>query len=184
MMHFAALRIPTPAGPVVIAARFARLENLCRMDGLPGDWQGIPAVDGKACLRYSPRGSSVFHALQLFENTRYYIAIPEGRRLSASFANREPIPGRQSEFFVSIDNYLGTAWIQVDNHPRLYFDVVSAKLDYYNEYRAIVEAIAFQCNQLLRILALFRDAGVPSRHGQHCRGGNHWRGSESHTSFH
>jgi predicted component of viral defense system (DUF524 family) len=50
-------------------------------------------------------------------------------------------------------NFLGSAWIEVRADgvllKRVSFDVASPKLDYEKEYRAMVEAIGKQCQQLL-----------------------------------
>jgi len=52
-------------------------------------------------------------------------------------------------------NYLGSAWIAVRDRQigsdlhKLRFDVVTTQLDYEFEYRAMVEAIASECQQLL-----------------------------------
>ena len=52
-------------------------------------------------------------------------------------------------------NYLGSAWIAVRDRRtaselyKLRFDVITTKIDYEFEYRAMVEAIASECQQLL-----------------------------------
>src|SRR5690606_15049182 len=51
-------------------------------------------------------------------------------------------------------NYLGTASIAVRctstaTEQRLFFEVVSAKLDHESEYRSMVQSIASECQQLL-----------------------------------
>lgn len=52
----------------------------------------------------------------------------------------------------SFTNYLGSAWIEVimaGRPKRISFDVASPKLDFETEYRAMVENIAEECEQLL-----------------------------------
>ena len=55
----------------------------------------------------------------------------------------------------SFFNYLGAAWLQVKKKglavslPPLHFDVITAKLNYAKEYKAMVEAIGRECHQLL-----------------------------------
>ncbi len=120
------------------------------LEQLPDRWEGIPAAPGSgkaACIHFIPNPEPGFWPLQLFENTRYFLEIPDGCKLSASF-ELERVPGTSKYYFI-IDNYLGTASLRINDLPPIYFDVISRKLEYHKGYRAIVEAIASQCNQLL-----------------------------------
>ncbi|BDS05058.1 hypothetical protein NT6N_00980 [Oceaniferula spumae] len=46
-------------------------------------------------------------------------------------------------------NYIGIAWIKVENYPPIKFDITPTKMGYEIEYRSMVEDIAAKCQQLL-----------------------------------
>jgi predicted component of viral defense system (DUF524 family) len=50
---------------------------------------------------------------------------------------------------LQIINYIGTAWIQIQDFPRIKLEITPEKIDYEVEYRSMVESIASQCQQLL-----------------------------------
>jgi len=100
------------------------------------------------------------HTLRIFEHRDYYWSLEGGATESITItssldrsidSSNWKSQGSHGRFrFV---NYLGSAWIEVggmvDPPIRIHFDVASPKLDYEQEYRAMVEAIGEECQQLL-----------------------------------
>lgn len=73
---------------------------------------------------------------------------PQGFLAQGGLARRHRTGGGEWHGTLKFVNYLGTAWLGHRQNP-LRFEVVTRKLDYEAEYRAMVEAIAAECQQLL-----------------------------------
>lgn len=103
------------------------------------------------------------NALRLFELRDYYWELQFGSSHSrpsvaltsnlAHSTDRDLWKARDTHGRFRFVNYLGSAWIQaqVTGSPpvRIPFEVTSPKLDYEQEYRAMIEAIGEECQQLL-----------------------------------
>jgi len=142
--------------------------NLQRHACLPVEWKARASNRGPGPLRYySYPDDGGKQSLSLYEGTSYFwkiysetghwVDIPLPRLISSigqgsqcRWSERDlGKEGKEGEFRVL--NYLGTAWIGIDGAEfRLFFDLISKKLDFFEEYRSIVEDIALQCNQLLQ----------------------------------
>lgn len=128
--------------------------------GLPPEWRGLPALTGCAApMIYDPAGPERGVQMLWLEELKAYewevfdaAAEPEcSLKDSLRKADWRVVNGRAGGEWhgtLKFVNYLGTAWLGHRNAP-LRFEVVTRKLDYEAEYRAMVEAIAAECQQLL-----------------------------------
>ena len=153
---------PAPSGFLVLRApgETRSAGALPVYAGLPPEWCGLPALTGcTAPMIYDPAGPERgVQALWLEELKPYEwevfgaAAEPEcSLKDSLRKADWRVVKGRAGgewEGTLKFVNYLGTAWLGHRNAP-LRFEVVTRKLDYEAEYRAMVEAIAAECQQLL-----------------------------------
>jgi predicted component of viral defense system (DUF524 family) len=144
---------------------------------------------GKVPIEYnSEHPSKGALALVLYENTDYRwrvsgktaaslregqidstIKSPSGRRSLCKW-NEEWFDGKAPEGFFRVTNYLGMAEITIGSAPsgRIRFEIQSRKLDYHQEYGAMVEDVAEHCRHLLMewesptSFSLARDSGQQS----------------------
>ena len=127
---------------------------------LPLEWRGLAALpECNAPMMYdSEAPDRGVQALWLEELKAYEweiigsITEPEcSLRGSLRKADWRVIKGRgvgEWRGTIKFVNYLGTAWLGYAKAP-IRFEVVTRKLSYEAEYRAMVEAIAAECQQLL-----------------------------------
>lgn len=153
---------PEPSGFLVLRApgETRSAEPLPLSAGLPPAWRGLPALTGcNAPMIYDPAGPERgIQALWLEELKAYEwevfgaTAAPEcSLKDSLRNADWRVVSGRKAGEWhgtLKFVNYLGTAWLGHKANP-IRFEVVTRKLDYEAEYRAMVEAIAAECQQLL-----------------------------------
>jgi predicted component of viral defense system (DUF524 family) len=137
---------------------------------LPDGWSGVIG-DQKSIIGFDPdaerRGANQLQINELYDY--YWEIFPDGTNIKiddlvigsslvGSSRERDWHPKVQEKSLhgtFKYVNYLGSAWIEVSNkalqyvYPKIYFDVVTEKIDYEIEYRAMVESIASECQQLL-----------------------------------
>lgn len=144
---------------------------------------------GKVPIEYNPEHPSKGAlALVLYENTDYRWRVSganaatlkegeidstirnPGGRSSLCKWSEEWCDGKAPEGFFRVTNYLGTAEISVGGAAsgRIRFEIQSRKLDYHEEYGAMVEDVAEHCRHLLMewdsptSFSLTRDSGKQS----------------------
>lgn len=160
--ELAAVRIPLGSYSLILAdaSHPHPVENLTAIRGLPDGWKGEGRRTGP--IRFAAGAQSLgMQQLQVFENTSYFWSIlpnSEGGGFSGTVESSLQQPGKAKWFSRKIDgrcsgefsvgNYLGTAWIRVDE-VSLRFDVIPRKLDFETEYKSMLESIAKVANTLL-----------------------------------
>lgn len=122
---------------------------------------GLPHDEG--VIIYNPESDTEgVSPFALFENITYRWDL-SGDKSGGVIKLKSPLAetgGAKSGWNISLDgihgdftvrNYLGSSYISIEKEesPFFQFDVISRKLDYYTEYRNLVEAVAEQCSQLL-----------------------------------
>ena len=137
--------------------RSPRLLKTC--PELPASWRGLEALpDCNAPMRYDSDGPvRGVQALWLDELKSYEWRFKGPSEPSCSLQNStrkadwQRVDGdTEGEWGGTLKfvNCLGTAWLGCGDH-KFRFEVVTRKLSYEQEYRAMVEAIARECQQLL-----------------------------------
>lgn len=170
MEYFDTLRIPLGENASLLLADASVVEpeaDLKYYPSLPLGWEGTPSDKEHPLISFDPEAENRgMQRLQLQELKEYYWelmatdidAFEVDSSLIQSTRKQDWKPkhrvGSCHGTFKFV-NYLGTAWISVKfRHSEtalhtIRFDVVTVKLDHENEYRAMVEAIAAECQQLL-----------------------------------
>jgi predicted component of viral defense system (DUF524 family) len=148
--------------------------KFAKVHSLPETWQA--SVSDRRLDALSPRDRPAFiydptaperglHALRIFELRTYswelvggeeqdrrQIAVTSSLDHSVDRDAWRPRPRTFSGRFQFV-NYLGSAWFEAtvagQSPVRISFEVASPKLDYEMEYRAMVETIGSECQQLL-----------------------------------
>lgn len=164
------LVIDEPTGLILTIARDsldAPIESTRILDELPEGVQGrLAKQGGKAPIVYDPsaphRGRQ---PLSIKEVRRYSVTLHFDTTNSSKDATQIHIEsslqnGRNAKWNlrkirgirtgeIQVINYIGTAWIQIADYPRIKLEITPEKIDYEVEYRAMVESIAGRCQQLL-----------------------------------
>lgn len=132
--------------------------HLAALPELPAGWWGLGAEPGApAPMVYEAGGPERgVQALWLEELKSYewHFAGPLAPTCSLENSPRhadwQPVEDGDGEWRGTLKfvNYLGTAWLGCGD-SKVRFEVVTRKLSYEAEYRAMVEAIAAECQQLL-----------------------------------
>jgi len=142
--------------------------------GLPEGWKSVISDRKIEALKPNDRPLFLYdptspergmHALRLFELRDYYWEIKnesQGILLPLTITSSLEKSTEKNEWKPQTDhhhgrfryvNYLGSSWIEVRvegfTPVRIAFEVASPKLDYETEYRAMVESIGEECQQLL-----------------------------------
>ena len=171
MRRLAAIKLPLVGGVRLLVApsnESAPEVGMGPLPFLPVGWEGKLGKEDSAIL-YDPSASANgMHALAIVEVVSFHwkllVESPEQAgelavrsSLSGSVARnqwheRRTSGGLDGDFRFTI--YLGTAWFELlrRGQPfghRLYFEVITEKIGYAQEYRAMVEAIGNRCSQLL-----------------------------------
>ena len=151
---------PPPAGVFVLRAPGERRSprNLAADPDLPAGWRGLAAEPGApAPMVYEAGGPERgVQALWLEELKSYGWDFTGDGPPACSLENSsrradwQPVEDGDGEWRGTLKfvNYLGTAWLG-SGDSKIRFEVVTRKLSYEAEYRAMVEAIAAECQQLL-----------------------------------
>ena len=123
---------------------------------------GVRVSSNKSCILYDSlaeiRG---IQKLVLYETERYYWYLEYNKQTYLSLTIKSSLDGKaewnirelngiSGDFYVI--SYLGSVWFEIKalhTSQRIYFDIISKKIDFETEYRAMVEAIAEKC-QLYR----------------------------------
>ena len=171
MTRLAAIKVPLSDGIRLLLApegEPAPEVNMTSLPFLPSGWEGKLGHDASPIL-YDPSASrNGMHPLGLVEVVSFHWELQKEPHLSADHLSLQSSlsgsiaksqwharssSGRLSgDFRFTI--YLGAAWIELLHHDkplgqRLRFEVITEKIDYAQEYRAMVEAICSRCSQLL-----------------------------------
>ena len=173
MNRLAAIKIPLAEGVHLLlapASEPAPDSGLQRLDFLPDGWEGKRG-SAASPLGYAPSAATNgMHPLAVVEVAAFHweLLIDSSQKiqcneltfcssLSSSLArnqwNERRTSGRiHGDFRFTI--YLGAAWFELlhQGQPlgrRLFFEVITEKIDYAQEYRAMVESIGNRCSQLL-----------------------------------
>lgn len=170
MEHFDTLRIPLSESVSLLLADASVVEpdaNLKYHPSLPPGWEGTPSHKERPLISFDPEAAERgMQRLQLQELREYYWELLateiEAFEVDSSLIHSTRKQDWRPKHRVGschgtfkFVNYLGTAWITVKSrHSKaalhtIRFDVVTVKLDHESEYRAMVEAIAAECQQLL-----------------------------------
>ena len=178
MIRLAAIKIPLAEGIRLLVAPESENEpdkDMNTLPFLPAGWKGKLGHEASPIL-YDPSAfQNGMHPLELVEVVSFHWELQNETNLSAddlslhsslsgSIARSQwharRSGGRHSgDFRFTI--YLGAAWIELRNRgkpfgQRLRFEVITEKIDYAQEYRAMVESIGKHCSQLIL------DWGVPT----------------------
>ena len=173
MHRLAAIKIPLAKGIHLLlapASEPAPDSGLQSLDFLPDGWEGKRG-SAASPLGYAPNAATNgMHPLAVVEVAAFHweLLIDASQKiksseltfcssLSGSLArnqwNERRTSGRiHGDFRFTI--YLGAAWFELlhQGQPigrRLFFEVITEKIDYAQEYRAMVESIGNRCSQLL-----------------------------------
>jgi predicted component of viral defense system (DUF524 family) len=171
MIRLAAIRVSLADGIRLLLApdsEDAPEENMTSLPFLPAGWEGKVGDDSSAIL-YDPSASrNGMHPLGLVEVVSFHWELQKDSNISADhFSLRSSLSGSSvrnrwharrtsgrlcGDFSFTV--YLGSAWIELlhQGRPlgqRLRFEVITKKMDYAREYRAMVETIGSRCSQLL-----------------------------------
>ena len=171
MNRLASIKIPLTDGVQLLLApadEKAPESGMQPLPFLPAGWEGkLGSADSP--LGYDP-GAAIngMHPLAVIEVAAFHWELLIGAplaindlafrsSLSGSLArnqwNERRTSGRiHGDFRFTI--YLGAAWFDLLHRDqplgrRLYFEVITEKIDYAQEYRAMVESIGNRCSQLL-----------------------------------
>jgi len=122
---------------------------------------GVPSEDGQIIYNTDSEEEGV-SPFALFENKTYRWELKSSNTEDDIILDSPLINSgrKKSEWNIGLSggygdfcvkNYLGSSYIQKagDEVPFFHFDIISYKLNYYSEYRNLVEAVAEQCSQLL-----------------------------------
>jgi len=170
MVRFDTIHIPLSGNASILLADASVLEpgaDLKYHPSLPLGWKGNLSRKIHPLIRFDPEAEDRgMQRLQLQELKEYYWEL-QGPDIGSLEVNSSLTHSTHKQDWrtkrgegschgmFKFVNYLGTAWItvrsrhnQMDLHT-IRFDVVTVKLDHESEYRAMVEAIASECQQLL-----------------------------------
>ncbi|MCG3770609.1 MAG: hypothetical protein JW384_01759 [Nitrosomonadaceae bacterium] len=170
MERFDTLRIPLceNVSLLISDARVDKPEsNLQYHPSLPRGWEGSLSSTVQPLISFDSEAENRgMQCLQLQELREYYWKLQapniDTLEVESSLDHSTRKQDWRPKYLAGschgtfkVVNYLGTAWITVrDRHSQaalhtIRFDVVTIKLDHESEYRAMVEAIAEECQQLL-----------------------------------
>jgi predicted component of viral defense system (DUF524 family) len=171
MIRLAAIRIPLADGVRLLLAPASEATpelDLEPQPFLPAGWEAKIGSDTSPILYDSAASATGMHALALVEVAAFHWELQVNPSqpceqlellcsLSGSVARNQFHVRRTSsrlhgDFRFTI--YLGTAWFELLRNGRqfgrrLHFEVITEKIDYAEEYRAMVETIGSRCSQLL-----------------------------------
>jgi predicted component of viral defense system (DUF524 family) len=171
MHRLGAIKVPLADGVYLLVAPSSDSEPEHDMQSysfLPQGWEGKLGT-GDSPIIYDPTAKkNGIHPLALVEIASFHwelITDPANQlhdislrsSLSGSFARKQWRQRRTSgrlhgDFRFTV--YLGAAWCELERQGqrhgrRLHFEVITEKIDYLAEYRAMVETIGHRCSQLL-----------------------------------
>jgi predicted component of viral defense system (DUF524 family) len=171
MTRLAAIKIPLAEGVRLLLAPAGEgtpEEGLGPRTFLPAGWEGKIGTERSPILYDSTATANGMHPLAVIEVAAFHWELqvddPQSRKelslrssLSGSIARNQWHARRtsdqlQGDFRFTI--YLGAAWFELmrNNQPvgrRIHFEVITEKMGYAQEYRAMVESIGNRCSQLL-----------------------------------
>ena len=173
MERFDSLRIPLWKNVFLLLADAGVAEpeaDLNPHSSLPPGWKGNLSKKLQPLISFDPEAENRgMQRLQLQELREYYweLLATDATDIDAFEVDSSLIHSTRKQDWrpkhragschgtFKVVNYLGTAWITIRSRRSnaelhtIRFDVVTVKLDHEKEYRAMVEAIAEECQQLL-----------------------------------
>lgn len=171
MIRLAAIKIPLAEGVRLLlapAGEAAPESGLEPQPFLPAGWEGKIGSETSPIFYDATAPTNGMHPLAVVEVAAFhwelqvdsphsYDGLDLRSSLSGSVARNQWHTRRTSgrvhgDFRFTI--YLGAAWFQLfrQGQPvghRVFFEVITEKMDYAQEYRAMVEAIGSRCSQLI-----------------------------------
>ena len=172
MTRLAAIKIPLADGVRLLLAPVDETTpelGLGPQNFLPIGWEGKFGNETSPILYDSTASASGMHPLAVVEVAAFHwelqVDVPQScdeldllSSISGSIARNQWHARRTSgwlhgDFRFTI--YLGAAWFELQNRlgqpiaRRVHFEVITEKMGYAQEYRAMVEAIVSRCSQLL-----------------------------------
>jgi|GEM_PF-295068 len=171
MRRLAAIKIPLADGVCLLlapAGEAAPELGLGPQPFLPAGWDGKVGSDSSPILYDTAAATNGMHPLAVVEVAAFHWELQVDPSLSSSELDlRSSLSGSiarnqwharrtsarlHGDFRFTI--YLGAAWFQLfrQGQPvgrRIHFEVITEKIGYAQEYRAMVEAIGSRCSQLL-----------------------------------